>query len=283
VGGRWRPELRDRIAENFVGVGRLGVRTVALAFPIVLGRAGNTITVVTKADLLRPLQEIESLLDLGKARIGINGGVQAGRDVLRGAMEGGHELEQADGFGDFFGKGVCHFLGDTGNLAAQLAGDVPRDEVVDLVDACKCAHWQLTESNVPMNEQLLGELDDGAVGAADVATCAALGAQARNDVDDQLNLVRQERVKGDEGISSEVGQAVIGADGGALGQASTVGFELLAEEPLAFCILGQDAAAGYFGNIGWLQVNLERKAVHEAGEFDALVVKAADKLGELLL
>ena len=41
-----------------------------------------------------------------------------------------------------------------------------------------------------MDEELLGELDDGAVGAADVLACTALGAQARHDLDDEVDLVR---------------------------------------------------------------------------------------------
>jgi hypothetical protein len=45
-----------------------------------------------------------------------------------------------------------------------------------------------------IDEELLGQLDDRAVGAADMAAGAALRTQTRHDLDDQFDLVRQQRV-----------------------------------------------------------------------------------------
>ena len=58
-----------------------------------------------------------------------------------------------------------------------------------------------------MDEELLGELDDGAVGAADVLAGAALRAEAGDDLDDEVDLVREQRVEVDERLALELGQA----------------------------------------------------------------------------
>jgi hypothetical protein len=49
-----------------------------------------------------------------------------------------------------------------------------------------------------VDEELLGELDDGAVGPADMMAGATLRAQTRDDVDDQIDLVRKQWIEGDE-------------------------------------------------------------------------------------
>ena len=54
--------------------------------------------------------------------------------------------------------------------------------------------------HVRVDEELLGELDDRAVGAADVLAGAALRPQAGDDLDDQVDLVGQQRVEVDEAL-----------------------------------------------------------------------------------
>ena len=56
--------------------------------------------------------------------------------------------------------------------------------------------------------------------------------------------------------------------------------------PSAACargVLRQHAPARDLGDVGRLEVDLQREAVHQARELDLLVVEAADELAELLL
>ena len=53
--------------------------------------------------------------------------------------------------------------------------------------------------------------------------------------------------------------------------------------PAAAAFFDEHAAARDLGDVGGLEVDLEREAVHQAGELDLLVVEAADELAELLL
>ena len=48
-------------------------------------------------------------------------------------------------------------------------------------------------------------------------------------------------------------------------------------------VLREHAPAGDLGDVGRLEVDLQREAVHQPGELDLLVVEAADELAELLL
>lgn len=62
-----------------------------------------------------------------------------------------------------------------------------------MVEADERAHILGREPRLWIDQELLGQLDDRAVGAADMAAGAALRAQARHDLDDQFDLVGQER------------------------------------------------------------------------------------------
>ena len=64
-----------------------------------------------------------------------------------------------------------------------------------------------------MNQELLGQFDDGAVGPTDVTVSPTLSAQPRNDVDDQVDLIGQQWVECDEGFSRQFRQLNVGADG----------------------------------------------------------------------
>ena len=76
-----------------------------------------------------------------------------------------------------------------------------------MIEANQRANIMLRQPASGIDKKLLGELDDRAVGAADMLAGAALRPEARNDLDDQVDLVRQQRVEIDEGLSVELGQA----------------------------------------------------------------------------
>jgi hypothetical protein len=140
----------------------------------------------------------QGLLDLGQHRVGIDGGMQRRRDVLGRAVDALHVLEQADGL-----RHGCASGWFTSVLIAAIfprisLADVAGDEVVDLVDGRQLRRGLFGELHARVDEELLRELDDGAVRAADVLARAALGAKPRDDLDDQVDLVGQQRVEVDE-------------------------------------------------------------------------------------
>ena len=112
---------------------------------------------------------------------------------------------------------------------------------------------------------------------------AALRAQARDDLDDQVDLVRQQRIEVDEAVARQLGQLDVGGEPGVLGEPAAVLVEELPERCLRGGVLREHAPAGDLGDVGRLEVDLQREAVHQAGELDLLVVEAADELAELLL
>ena len=73
-----------------------------------------------------------------------------------------------------------------------------------------------------MDEQLLGELDDGPVGAADVFARAALNAEAGDDLNDEIDLVRQQWIEIDERLARHLGELDVGSEPGVLGEACAV-------------------------------------------------------------
>ena len=119
-----------------------------------------------------------------------------------GAVHALHVLEQADDLRDRLRERVVTSFGDGRDLRAHLGADVALDEVVDLVEPHQrrraAASARFTAG---IDQELLRELDDGAVGAADVLARAALRAQARDDLDDEVDLVRQQRVEVDEALA----------------------------------------------------------------------------------
>ena len=112
---------------------------------------------------------------------------------------------------------------------------------------------------------------------------AALRAQAGDDLDDEVDLVRQQRVEVDEAVAGQLGQLDVGGEPRVLGEPPAVLVEELPERRLRGGVLREDASAGDLGDVGRLQVDLQGKAVHQPGELDLLVVEAADELAELLL
>ena len=96
-------------------------------------------------------------------------------------------------------SGWFELLGDGGDLGAHLGADVPLDEVVDLIEPHEGAERRVGEVHGRVDQELLRELDDGAVRAADVLARAPLRAQARDDLDDEVDLVREQRIEVDEG------------------------------------------------------------------------------------
>ena len=84
------------------------------------------------------------------------------------------------------------------------------------------------EVDVGMDQELLGQLDDGAIRATHVLARSALGSQARDDLDDEVDLVRQKRIQVDERLGGEFGQLDVGRETRVVSQAAPVLREELA-------------------------------------------------------
>ena len=92
---------------------------------------------------------------------------------------------------------------------------------------------------------------------------AALRAKTRDDLDDEVDLVRQQRVQVDEAVARQLGQLDVGGEPGVLGEAAAMFVEELAERRLGGRVLREHASAGDFGDVGRLEMDLQREAVHE--------------------
>ena len=182
----------------------------ALDFPVVLGRRGDAVAVVAQADLVGRDERFEGFLDRGELRVGIDGRVECRRDVLGGAMDALDELQKTDGLANRRARVGGHLAGDRGDLAPDLAVDVRLDQVIDLVNAGELADRLIGEVDRRVDEDLLGELDNRPVRPAHMLADPTLGPQAGDDLDDEVDLVGQERVEVDEPLGGQLGEADVG-------------------------------------------------------------------------
>ena len=198
-------------------------------------------------------------------------------------MNAAHVLEKADGLGHRLRECVVDLLADVVDLAANLAADVPRHQVVDLVDPSQGTEGRRCEIDIRVDEELLSELDDGAIGTADVFARTALRPQPRDHLDDEVDLVGHQRIEVDEVLCRQLGQLDVGREPGVVGEAAAVLGEDLAQVLLGLSVLRQHALARDLRDVRRLQMDLQREAVHEARQLDPLVVEPTDELGELFL
>jgi hypothetical protein len=173
VGGLGFPKLFDEVQENQIAVGWAGLESVALAFPIILGGGGDAVAVVALADHEALGEFIEGFLDLGKLGVGVGGGMEGGGDVFGGAVDALDVLEEANGLGNGLRERVVHGGFDGVDLTADFAGDVAGNEIVDVVQAGESAEGLVRDGGGGVDEELLSDLDDGAVGSADMGGGAA--------------------------------------------------------------------------------------------------------------
>lgn len=77
-------------------------------------------------------------------------------------------------------------------ILAHLGANVPLDEVVDLIEPHERPARLLSEVHGGVDEELLGQLEDRAVRATNVLARTSLRAEARDDLDEEVDLVGQE-------------------------------------------------------------------------------------------
>ena len=144
----------------------------------------------------------------------------------------------------------------------------PETSVVDLVDPREHADLLIGEVDVRVDQELLRQLDDRAIRAADVLARAARRPQARDDIDDEVDLVREQRIQVDERLGRKLGEADVGGQLRGVREPATVLREQLTKLGLGIGVLGEDTLARDFGDVGWFEMNLQRlrEAVHQAGE-----------------
>ncbi len=112
---------------------------------------------------------------------------------------------------------------------------------------------------------------------------AALRAKPRDDLDDQIDLIGQQRIEIDEAVTGQLWQLDVGGETRVLREPASVLVEELSQGLLRGSIFRQNTSAGDLGDVRRLQMDLQREAVHQAGKLDLLVVEAADELAKLLL
>ena len=87
-----------------------------------------------------------------KARTPVDGSVQCGRNVPLGAVDALYILEQTDGLRDNLRVRVTNFLRNSVDLATDFAGNVARNQVIDLVDLRQNPDRLLSQFDPRMNQ-----------------------------------------------------------------------------------------------------------------------------------
>ena len=83
--------------------------------------------------------------------------------------------------------------GNLGDFVSNVAADVVVHQVIDLIQGNEPSHGLHAQVDCRVDDQLLGQFDGGAGGAAHVFAGAALRAQAGDNLDDQVDLIGQQR------------------------------------------------------------------------------------------
>ena len=285
VGRLRRPEPVHHLGVEPAHIPRLRCERRPLALPVVLGGGRDAIAVVPQPHHLRLLERGERAAHLRQTRVGVDRGVQRGGDVLGAAMDAAHVLEQTDGFRHRLGQRVPHLPPDVVDLAPHLARDVPGHQVVHLVDARERADRRRGERDIRVDQELLGELDDGAVRPAHMPAGPTLGTKPRDHLDDQVDLIGKQRVEIDEGLGGELRQLDVRGEPRVVGEPPAVLGEEPAQALLRRRVFREHALARNLGDVRGLEVDLglTRKTVHQSGQLDPLVVEPSHQLGQLFL
>ena len=82
----------------------------------------------------------------------------------------------------------------------RWAEDSPVKELINLIERDQGADGGVGQQGAGVDHHLLGLFDDSAVTAADVTMCSPFEPQPRNNVDAEIDLVRQIRIQLDEVI-----------------------------------------------------------------------------------
>src|SRR5690606_8183615 len=94
------PEPREQLGVDAVSVARFWVDAVPKALPVILGRSGDAVAVVTEAHLLRGFELVQRFLHGCELPVGIDARVERRSDVLGAAVDTLDVLEETDDLRD---------------------------------------------------------------------------------------------------------------------------------------------------------------------------------------
>ena len=151
---------------------------------------------------------------------------------------------------------------------------VERDERTDLLVAQPIAR---------VDDQLLGELDDRAVGPAEHGRPATLSASRGHRVNEQLYLIGHEGIEADELVFGEIGCPGRRLETDVGIELAPVGSEPVTDGLLAGVGLVQYAPAGDLMDVAGEEVDPEREPVLDPGVLDLTRLEAVDHVAQLLL
>jgi hypothetical protein len=169
------------------------------------------------------------------------------------------------------------------DLAPHFAADITGDEIIHLVDAGKRPNRRRGQVNVRMDEKLLRQFDDGTICAAHVLASAACCAGTRDYIDNEVDLIGQKGIEIDERRGRQLRQFDVSGKTRMIGKSTAVLGEDLTLDLLRLGIFRQHTLARDLGDVGGLEVHLQRQAIHQACQLDALVIEATDEFRELFL
>jgi hypothetical protein len=162
-------------------------------------------------------QLVQGFFHRGQLRVPVDTRTECGGDILGTAMHTLHILQQADHLRDRLRQRMAQLLVNGGNLRADLRANVPFDKIVNLIKADELADLGISKVHGRVDQQLLGELDYRAVRAADMLARAALRSEARDHLDDEVYLVRKQRIQVDEVFARQLRKADVGSEPRVLG------------------------------------------------------------------
>ncbi len=71
-----------------------------------------------------------------------------------------------------------HFFSDICNFAADFAGNIAGNKVIYLIDSGQSSNGFVGKTGFRMDQKLLGQFDNGAVGAAHMTCSPTLGPES---------------------------------------------------------------------------------------------------------
>lgn len=223
------------------------------------------------------------LIHTGSNRVSTNFWIKHRGDVLGVAVDAFNELEEANRFGHFLGERVRYLGWYTVNFLTDGAVDVIANKVIDMLNGDQSTDFMLSKPDFGVSQKLLGQLDDSTVRPTHVTAGTTLSSQPRDNVNHEIDLIGQHRIKGNERLTRELGQSDIGREVGVCQKASAFVFIECRKQGFSLGFFLKHTLACHFRNIAWLKVYLKWKPVHQTGKFDPGVVQTTDQFVEFFL
>jgi hypothetical protein len=118
-----------------------------------------------------------------------------------------------------------------------------------VIEAGKRAERRTGEIDRGIDQELLGQFNDRAVGSADMSARTPLRSQPGDDLDDEIDLIRQQRIEIYKSVAANLWEPDVRSHARVVDQPAPVFVIQSAERLFGLAILGKNTATCHFRDV----------------------------------